>query len=1417
MVASSGGTTKASSIWQTTATTLSSATTYTLSYWYLPSTNGSGLTIRLSGNGIVSSHAIAPPVTPGPAGPYTPGVANSLPVSLTFPRLWVNEVEPANLTGLADRMGERDPWLEIFNAGTNSVDLASCFLANNYSNLTQWPFPAGTTIAAGQHLTVWADGQPAQTLGAELHTSFRLSSATGSVALVWVQPSATNVLDYLDYGYVGNDRSVGAYPEGQAAVRQIFHYPTPGATNNPASTRVPIIINEWMASNTGTLADPADGEPARYDDWFELFNTGSHTVDLSGYFLTDTLSLWNQWAVPAGTLLAPGAHLLVWADGQNKQNGFSSDLHANFQLSKGGEAIGLFAPDGTAIDTVTFGPQTNNVSQGHFPDGVGDTYFMTHPTPRTANTVPAANQPPEITAIASQGANEGAILAFNAAATDPDAGDTLTFSLDPGAPSGATINPNTGLFTWTPTEAQGPNLYSVTIRVTDNGSPALSAATTFAVTVNEVNAAPVLPTLANTNVNEGMLLSFSAAASDPDLPAQTLAYSLDPGAPPDAVINPVSGGFTWTPTEAQGPGSYSITVRVTDDGLPALSDTRTFTITINEANAVPVLASVVDRTIDEGQSVQVDLSAADADLPTQTLAYSLQGTVPTGLTLTGNRLKWTPTEAQGPSTNTITVKVTDDGSPALSDTKSFKIVVREVNAAPALASITDQTVDEGQSLQVDLSATEADLPTQTLAYSLQGTVPTGLTLTGSQLKWTPTEAQGPSTNTITVKVTDDGSPALSDTKSFKIVVREVNVAPALASITDQTVDEGQLVQVDLSATDADLPAQTLSYSLQGTVPTGLTLTGNQLKWTPTEAQGPSTNTVTVKVTDDGSPALSDTKSFKIVVREVNVAPVLASIADQTVDEGQLVQVDLLGTDADLPSQTLTYSLQGTVPTGLTLTSNQIKWTPTEAQGPSTNTITVKVTDDGSPALSDTKSFKIVVREVNAAPTLAVVADQTVDEGQLVQVDLSATDADLPAQTLTYSLQGTVPTGLTLTSNQIKWTPTEAQGPSTNTITVKVTDDGSPALSDTKSFKIVVREVNVAPALASITDQTVDEGQLVQVDLSATDADLPAQTLTYSFQGTVPTGLTLTGSQLKWATTEAQGPSTNTITVKVTDDGSPALSDTKSFKLVVREINAAPALASITDQAVDEGQSVQVDLSATDADLPTQTLAYSLQGTVPTGLTLTGNQLKWTPTEAQGPSTNTITVKVTDDGSPALSDTKSFNIVVREVNVAPTLAVVADQSLNLGGQLRLTLSASDADLPVQELTFSLDGTVPVGLSLVGAELTWTPSEAQCPSTNTINLKVTDNGTPALSATNSFKVVVQKSDFKILELSVTDGQQPTLKWATVQGGLYRVEARASLGQGTWELREELEAIGATLSWSDAIRATGGECYYRVLKVR
>jgi hypothetical protein len=289
--------------------------------------------------------------------------------------------------------------------------------------------------------------------------------------------------------------------------------------------------------------------------------------------------------------------------------------------------------------------------------------------------VSEVNTAPVLGEIGDQTGAEGTVITFTATATDSDIpANTWTFSLV-GAPAGASIDPNTGAFNWTPTEAEGPGDFTFTVHVSDNGSPNLNDEEAITITVTEINTAPVLASIGNKVGDEGTAMTFTASAADNDLPANTLTFSLE-SAPAGATIDPDTGAFTWTPTEAQGEGDYTFIIRVTDNGTPALNDFEEITVLINEVNAAPVLGTVGSQTGTTGAPVTFTASAADSDLPAQTLTFSLDSGAPAGATIDSKTgvFTWTPTTA---GTFQVTIRVTDDGDPALDDFETITITVTE--------------------------------------------------------------------------------------------------------------------------------------------------------------------------------------------------------------------------------------------------------------------------------------------------------------------------------------------------------------------------------------------------------------------------------------------------------------------------------------------------------------------------------------------------------------------------------------------------------------------------------------------------------------------------------------------------------------------------------------------------------------------
>ena len=215
--------------------------------------------------------------------------------------------------------------------------------------------------------------------------------------------------------------------------------------------------------------------------------------------------------------------------------------------------------------------------------------------------VTALNHAPTITPIATQNATVGSLLTVNVVATDSDTpAQTLTYSLDAGFPTGASIDPSTGVFIFTPTSNEVGQTNAVTVRVTDNGEPNLSSTVTFNVNVASVNTAPSITAIGNKTVNPGSTLTVNVVATDSDTPAQTLTYSLDAGFPTGASINSSTGALTFTPTSTQAGQTFPITVRVTDNGSPNMSSTASFNVAVS---APPAFTAISQQTVNIGSTL----------------------------------------------------------------------------------------------------------------------------------------------------------------------------------------------------------------------------------------------------------------------------------------------------------------------------------------------------------------------------------------------------------------------------------------------------------------------------------------------------------------------------------------------------------------------------------------------------------------------------------------------------------------------------------------------------------------------------------------------------------------------------------------------------------------------------------------------
>jgi hypothetical protein len=414
-----------------------------------------------------------------------------------------------------------------------------------------------------------------------------------------------------------------------------------------------------------------------------------------------------------------------------------------------------------------------------------------------------ANQAPVLNTVGDKSSAEETELAFTATATDEDVA-SLQFSLANPAtgtfPTGAAITAG-GAFTWTPTEAQGPGTYRVKVVVTDNGS--LTDEEEIAITVTEVNKAPELAAIGNKSVNEGSLLSFTATATDPDLPANTLTFSLQ-GAPAGASINASTGVFTWTPDDDDPTGTPSdantFKVVVTDNGTPQLSDEETITVTVN--NIAPVVDAGADQSGTEGQTINLSGSFNDpgADSHTWTWEYVEGFNAGATCNITNPTTSLTPTiTCNDDGTVRVTLTVRDDDTGQGQD----EMLLTLSNVAPTASGLnTNSPVNEGSDIVLSLAnATDASsIDAASLHYAFDcGSGYSATDYAGASAINSancPTDDNG--TRVVKGKVFDkDGG--VSSEHSATVTIN--NVAPTAMFNAPSPVNEGS--NIALSLTNAD--------------------------------------------------------------------------------------------------------------------------------------------------------------------------------------------------------------------------------------------------------------------------------------------------------------------------------------------------------------------------------------------------------------------------------------------------------------------------------------------------------------------------------------------------------------------------------------------------------------------------------------
>ena len=423
----------------------------------------------------------------------------------------------------------------------------------------------------------------------------------------------------------------------------------------------------------------------------------------------------------------------------------------------------------------------------------------------------AGNSAPVMGAVSAQTLNEDATLDVTVGATDAD-GDSLTYTITAAtAELGASISGTT--LSITP-QANYNGTGSITVQVSDG---ALTDSTSFNVTVDPVNDAPVISAITAKTLDEDATLDVTLAATDID--SGSLTYSIT--AATAELGASISGTTLSIAPQANYNGTGSITVQVSDG---ALTDSTSFNVTVDPVNDAPVISAITAKTLDEDATLDVTLAATDID--SGSLTYSITAaTAELGASISGTTLSIAP-QANYNGTGSITVQVSDG---ALTDSTSFNVTVDPVNDAPVFTSASSFNTANDADLIITLTASDIDTAGGSLVFSLVNVDSAKLSgsLSGSTLTLTPVAGTS-GTTTVDVAVSDG---IISTPQSISVnVLSAANQAPVFNPPTPLTLLQETSTVVTLSASDADGNSLTYSVGSVGSVGSGVSaaVSGDQL-------------------------------------------------------------------------------------------------------------------------------------------------------------------------------------------------------------------------------------------------------------------------------------------------------------------------------------------------------------------------------------------------------------------------------------------------------------------------------------------------------------------------------------------------------------------------------------------------------------
>lgn len=269
--------------------------------------------------------------------------------------------------------GETPDWVEIENAGSETVDLSGWYLSDNASKPLKWSLPKGFKLAAGERKAVYLH---------ESTVGFKLSSEGEAVVLT---DKKGRTMDYVAYDAQQQDTSLAL----ENGLWKQTYCVTPGEANRILS-KAAHEAEVFSANQTGVYISEVLTASANFTntgnrfDFIELHNTTSERISLDGWYLSDSGSDPKKWAFPRNAFIPPKGYAIVYADGREIKTTMNNVYSALFKLSQDNEVV-LLSKGDEVVDQLSLRDQYGGISCGRIAGGTGEIVFFEKPTPQEKN------------------------------------------------------------------------------------------------------------------------------------------------------------------------------------------------------------------------------------------------------------------------------------------------------------------------------------------------------------------------------------------------------------------------------------------------------------------------------------------------------------------------------------------------------------------------------------------------------------------------------------------------------------------------------------------------------------------------------------------------------------------------------------------------------------------------------------------------------------------------------------------------------------------------------------------------------------------------------------------------------------------------------------------------------------------------